>query len=134
DILGIALLELYQFLSGSVSCLAAGHVSSPRGPVSFLHVMLGSGSYIGELVQLFQSADRSLRFLIRSLLREILPSPDNQSELRSPVANVIIGNHFVPEKFSDARQRVAEHSAADVTDMHRLRHIRRSEINDDASR
>src|SRR5205814_7164673 len=42
--------------------------------------------------------------------------------------------NFVTEKTRDASERVAEHSAADMTDVHRLCHIGRPEINHDLLR
>src|SRR5438046_9527201 len=50
------------------------------------------------------------------------------------MADVIVPNNFVTEKACDASERVAEHSAANMTDVHRLRHIGRSELNHDLLR
>ena len=44
---------------------------------------------------------------------------------------MIVANNIVPEEFRDAREGIAQKSAADVTDMHRLGHIRRAEIDHD---
>src|SRR5215469_1093037 len=54
-----------------------------------------------------------------SSIQQILPTPNDHAELRTPVTNMIIANHVVPEELRGARQRVAKHGAADVTYMHR---------------
>ena len=44
---------------------------------------------------------------------------------------MIVPDHFVSEKLRDPRQRVAKHRASNMTDMHRLGHVRGSKINHD---
>ena len=110
----VAGLQFYQFL-------AAG----------FTHFRVLARSFVCFLVNPDNLGQRIA--LQRLSIQEIFPTPNDHPELCSPVADVIIANHFVPKKFSDARQRIAEHRAADVTDMHRFRHIGRSEIDDDAT-
>ena len=70
--------------------------------------------------------------LKRLLIQQIFPPVNDHPKLCPPVANVIVADDFVPKKRRDARQRVADHGAADMTDMHRLGHVRRSEINHDS--
>ena len=67
-------------------------------------------------------------------IEKILPSVNDHAELRSPIADVIVANDFVAKKGSDARERIAEHRAANVTDVHRLRDVRRAKVDHDASR
>src|SRR5207244_9708730 len=69
--------------------------------------------------------------LERLLLQEIFPAPDHHSKLRPPIADVIVANHVVSEKAGDARESVTERGTANVTDVHRLGHVRRAEINHD---
>src|SRR5207237_7740472 len=64
-------------------------------------------------------------------IEQILPTPDHHAKLRSPIADVIVPNNVVTEELRDARESVAQEGAANVTDMHRLGHVRRSKIDDD---
>src|SRR4029077_3696468 len=57
----------------------------------------------------------------------------HHAKLRSPIADVIVANNIVPEEFRDAREGIAKEGAANVTDMHRLGHVRRPEIDHDFS-
>ena len=66
-------------------------------------------------------------------IEQIFPAVDHHPELRAPVADVIIANDVVPEELRDPRQRIAENGAANVTDMHRLGHIGRTEIDHDSA-
>ena len=56
------------------------------------------------------------------------------AKLSPPVPDVIVADHFVPEKRCDARQCISKYGAADVADMHRLGHVGRTEINHNAPR
>ena len=67
-------------------------------------------------------------------IQQIFPAVNHHAKLRAPVADVIVSDHFMPEKLRDARQRVAKHRAADVTDVHRLGHVGRSKIDYDPPR
>src|SRR5436190_14781244 len=69
-----------------------------------------------------------------ALIQEILPSVNDHPKLSPPVADMIVADQFVPKKRCDPRQRVAQHGATDVTDMHRFGHVGGSEINHDAPR
>jgi hypothetical protein len=69
--------------------------------------------------------------LQRLSIEQILPAVNHHPELRAPVANVIITDHFVSEKLRDARKSIAEHCATDVTDVHRFGDIGRPKIDDD---
>ena len=64
----------------------------------------------------------------------MLPAVDHHAELRAPIADVIIADDFVAEEGGNAGERVAEHGAANVADVHRLGDIRGAEIDDDAVR
>src|ERR1700704_4604525 len=54
-------------------------------------------------------------------------------ELRPPSAEVIVANDVVAEELRDACERVPQNSAADVADVHRFRHVGRTEIDHDFS-
>ena len=62
-------------------------------------------------------------------IQQIFPPINDHAKLRAPVADVIVTDHFVPKKLRDAGERIAEHDAADVTDVHRFGHVGRPEIN-----
>jgi hypothetical protein len=57
-----------------------------------------------------------------------------RSELRAPVADVVVRDDGVAEETPDARERVAEDRRADVADVHRLCDIRRREVHDEPAR
>ena len=62
----------------------------------------------------------------------MLPAVNHHPELRAPVADVIVANDVVPKKLRDPGERVAEHHAANMADMHRLGDVRRTEVDHDA--
>ena len=62
--------------------------------------------------------------LQRLLVQQVFPAPYHHPKLRSPIADVIISNDVVSEKARDPRQHVTERGAANVTDVHRLGHVR----------
>src|SRR5947208_2114111 len=103
-VLVVARLKFHQFL-----------------PAGFTHVRIPARSFVCFLVNT-DNLDQRIT-LQRLSIQKIFPSPYDHSKLCSPVADVIIANHFVPKKFRDARQRVAERGATDVTDVHRFRHV-----------
>jgi len=55
---------------------------------------------------------------------------DQQAELRPPVAQMVVGDHTVAEGAVDAVKGIADHSRADVADVHRLGHIGARVIDD----
>src|ERR1035437_930237 len=59
-----------------------------------------------------------------------LPADQQHAELRAPVAQVVVRNDTVAQQPERARQGVAQYGRADMTDVHRLGHIRRTEIDD----
>src|SRR5205807_9043107 len=69
----------------------------------------------------------------RFQIEQIFPTPDHHAKLRPPIADVIVTNNVVTEELRDARESIAQKGAANVSDMHRLRDIRRPEINHDFS-
>ena len=64
----------------------------------------------------------------------MFPAEQQHPELRAPVADVVVGDDAVAEQAQRARQAVSEDRGADVAHVHRLGHVRRTEINDDGSR
>ena len=64
-------------------------------------------------------------------IQQSFPAVNHHPKLRAPITNVIVANDFVSEKLGDARERVPEHGAADVANVHRFRHVWRSKINYD---
>src|SRR4029077_12436325 len=89
-----------------------------------------------QRVRLLVNADDLCQWisLKRALIQQVLPAVNYHAELSTPVADVIVADHLVPEKRRDTRQRVAQDGAPDVADVHRLGHVWRSEINHDAAR
>ena len=51
--------------------------------------------------------------------------------MRTPVAEVVVGDRVVAAEAEDPGQRVSDHRRADVADVHRLGDVRRAEIDDD---
>ena len=62
---------------------------------------------------------------------EILPTVNHHPELRAPVADDC-RDHLVPEELRDPGERIAKNGAANVTDVHRLGDVRRTEVDHDA--
>src|SRR5206468_12689481 len=62
-------------------------------------------------------------------IEQTLPAVNHHPKLCAPVADVIDAHHVMHQKLRDPRERVAEHSAADVTDMHRFGYVGRTKIN-----
>ena len=114
DVFPVAGLELYQLLA---AC--------------FANIWVTGCSLVCFFVNAHNLGKRIA--LQRLSIQQIFPAVNDHPELRAPIAKMIIANDFVPEKLRDARQRVAEHGAADVTDMHRFGNIGRAKINHDAS-
>ena len=72
--------------------------------------------------------------LQRGAVEEMLPAVEHLAELRAPIAEMVVGHDFVSDEPRDAGQRVAEDGAADVSDVHRLGDVGRTEIDDHALR
>ena len=64
-------------------------------------------------------------------IEQIFPSVNHHSELRAPIAEMIVADDFVAEESGNPRERIAQENAANVTDMHWLRDVGRAEIDDD---
>ena len=120
-VLGIARLELHQF---GFAGIARG-----RAAAAFL---LRFALRVHLLIKTQQLADRVCRQ--RRLVAEVLPAIEHHAELRAPVADVIIRDDAMPKEPRHARQTVADDGAADVADVHLLRHIGCGEINHDGLR
>ena len=60
----------------------------------------------------------------------MLVAVDDHSELGPPVANVVVGDDFVPDKTERAGQGVADNRRADMANVHRLGHVGRGIVDD----
>src|SRR5271165_5927288 len=56
------------------------------------------------------------------------------AELSTPITEMIVGDYVMPQEPSNSCQRVPEVHRSDIPDVHRLRNIRRAEVNDDRFR
>ena len=86
--------------------------------------------FVGLLVNADQLRNRIA--LQRRAIEQIFPAVNHHPELRAPIADMIVADDVVAEEGGDARERVAEHGAADVADVHRLGDVGRAEIDHDA--
>ena len=59
---------------------------------------------------------------------------DDHSELRAPVANVVVADDMVSGKSQCLTDRIADHRAAKVPDVHGFCHVRSRKIHNDVSR
>ena len=83
---------------------------------------IASRSFIRLLVN---AHDLGKRIALHGLsIQQIFPAVNDHTELRAPVANVVIADYLMPEESRDPRQRVTKHGAADVTDVHRFVYVR----------
>ena len=111
----VAALEFDEFLAGG---LPDGFHGFARGDDHFikpLHFADGIGF-------------ERVRFQV------VFPAEQQHPELRAPVADVVVGDDAVAEQPQRARQAIAENRRADMPDVHRLGHVRRTEINHHGSR
>ena len=112
EVFGVAGLEFHQFLA--------------RGAFDVLVGFLEAGDFAVEADEFGDGV------AVESVaIEEVFPAVDDFSELRAPVADVVVGGDFVAEETGDAHEAVAEDRATDMADMHRLRDIGRAEINED---
>ena len=111
-----------------VACLEFDQFFADRLP----DLSVGCNLFVGLFVDANQLGNRIA--LERRAIQQILPAVNHHPELRAPIADVIVANDFVAEKRSDPRERVTQHGAANVTDVHRLRDIGRAEIDHDPFR
>ena len=65
------------------------------------------------------------------LVEEMLPAVNQSAELGAPVAEVVVRDHLVTQKAGDSGQTISEDRAANMADVHRFGHVRRTEIDDD---
>src|SRR6266496_1934201 len=112
EIFLVARLEFYQLL-------AAGFANSRVLGCSLVRFLVNAHYFCERIA------------LQRLSIEQILPAVNHHPELRAPVADVIVANHFESEKLRDARKSIAKHRAADVPDMHWFGDIGRSKINHD---
>ena len=70
----------------------------------------------------------------RGQVQVLLPADQQHPELGPPVANVIVRDDVVAEQPQSAREAVAEDRRTNMTDVHRLGDVRRTEVNDDGAR
>ena len=112
EVLGIARLELHEFLAGGafdvfIRLFKTGHLT----------------------VKAHQFGNRVFFQILA--VQEMLPAVNDLSKLRAPVADVVVGRDIMPEKSCDPCEAVAENRAPDMADMHGLGDIRRAEIEKD---
>ena len=60
------------------------------------------------------------RPLVRRVVSKMLVAVDDHAELRSPIADMVIGEDAMSEEPEDAIERVANHGAAQMPNVHRL--------------
>ena len=112
EVLGIARLELHEFLAGGafdvfIRLFKTGHLA----------------------VKAHQFGNRVFFQILA--VQEMLPAVNDLSKLCAPVADVVVGRDIMPKKSCDSCEAVAENRAPDMTDMHGLGDIRRAEIEKD---
>jgi hypothetical protein len=66
--------------------------------------------------------------LERLFIEKVFPTPNHHSKLGAPIADVIVANYVVSKECSDPCQRITQRGATNVTDVHWLGHVRRTEI------
>ena len=115
EVLRIARLQLHQLLAGGAFDFLVGFLESRDLTVE--------ADEFGDRIRLQRGA-----------VQQMLPAVNDFPELRAPIADVVVGDDGMPEEPRDAHEAIAENRAPDVTDMHRLRDIRRTEIHDDLFR
>ena len=86
---------------------------------------------IDQLVEAFHLADGIA--LERRAIEEFLPADEQLAELRAPVADVIVRDDVMTEQTQHALERITDAGGADVADVHRLRDVRRAEVDDDGA-
>ena len=90
-------------------------------PAGLAHGRIDCRSLVGLFVNADQLGNRIARKGLS--IQQIFPAVNHHPELRPPIADVIVADDFVTEKLRNPREGIAEHSAADVPDVHRLRHV-----------
>src|ERR1700738_1941257 len=60
----------------------------------------------------------------------MFPTVDHLPELSPPIADMIVGDHLVSEEPGDLCQSVSENRRPDMPNMHWLRNIWRTEVDD----
>ncbi len=109
--------------------LVAGLQPNEFGAAGIAHRFIVLAQLVGRFVNPDQLRNRVAREGLA--IEEVFPAIDYHPELRAPVADVVVANHVVPEKFRDPGEGVANRKAADVANMHRLGHVRRAKIDHD---
>ena len=100
----------------------------PRRLQKFL---VGFARGVDELVKPLHFGNRI--GLERGGVQMFLPADEQFTELRAPVAEVVVGDDAVAEQSQRALERVADAGRTDVADVHRLGYVRRTKINDDGA-
>ena len=62
--------------------------------------------------------------LVGRIVPQMLVTVDDHPELSPPVSDVVVGEHPMSEELEDSIQGIADHRAAQVSDVHRLGHVR----------
>ena len=129
---------------GVVDCLAVGHgdvdvalPASQRIGVAVLQVHHGLPGAVGEVgVDLEALAGLGVEALqvgeAIGVFAEIVEMRDQTSKLRSPVADVVLADDRVAERFENTRHGIADDGAAQVVYLHLLGEIRVRIVDDHA--
>ena len=102
------------------------------GLTFFEHVRLFLTESIDVLIDLQKSCDRVFFEQIR--LQLMFPTPENHPELRTPVTDMVVGDHIVSHETCNTGECIADNRRSDMTDMHGFGDIRGGEINDNRFR
>ena len=84
---------------------------------------------VALLVDALELGDGVLRD--RLPVGELAVALDDDAELRAPVADVVVADHFVAERAEDLDHGAADHRRADVADVHRLGDVGAGVVDDD---
>ena len=96
----------------------------PRG----IRVALG----VDDFVEPLQLSDGIA--IKRGAVEHLLPADEQLAKLCTPVADVVVADDAVAEQAQHTLERVADAGRADVSDVHGLGDVRRTEVDDDGAR
>ncbi len=115
QVLLVAALELDEFLARFVE----------HGRILF-------AGGVDQFIEALHFADGVL--FERGFVEVLFPADEQFAELRAPIADVVVGHDAMAEQTQDAREGIAKNGRANVTDVHRLGDIGRTEIDHDRAR
>ena len=99
---------------------------------SIAHRLVAFAQVVGRFVYPDKLCNRVARqgFAIE----QMFPAVNHHPKLCPPVADVIVSNDVVSEKFRDPGKRISEDQATNMPDVHRLGDVGRTEVDHDATR